>query len=375
MTPFDDVRRQIPAAHRLVYLETAATSPLPDFVRTAVADAMERRAWSGEGFYDDAIERCNGVRAAIGDHLGVEADGIAFMKNTGEGLNHVAKSLKFEPGANVVISGLEFPSNRLPWRALEREGLEVRVAANGDRGMGPTPDDFAALIDHDTALVSTSLVTFQTGYRIDVESVGRLAHEHDALMMVDGIQGMGAIQPPDMRHIDFWANGGHKWLMAPFGAGFLYARPELLADIEPDHIGWWNLEDYTDFDSDSPTLAKTARRFEIGNLAVEIIEGLGAAVTNIPAIDKVEAWIHHLTTRLIEGIGPLGRLGTPSEPERRAGIIRFETPDAERVHARLRERLVYASLRSGAVRFSPHYWNTEAEIDRTVETVRDVLAG
>lgn len=373
MTWFEEVRCQIPAAHRLVYLETAATSPLPDFVRSAVANSMERRAWSGEGFYDDAIERANGVRRTIADHLGVSADGIAFMKNTGEGLNHVAKSLDFDRGANVVISGLEFPSNRLPWRALERHGLEVRVAPNGDHGMGPTPDDFAQLIDHDTALVSTSWVTFQTGYRIDVETIGRIAHEHDALMMVDGIQGMGAIAPPDMRHIDFWANGGHKWLMAPFGAGFLYARPELLPDIEPDHLGWWNLEDYTDFDSDAPALAKTARRFEIGNLAVEIIEGLGAAVTNIPPIEQVEQRIHHLTTRLIEGIGPLGRLGTPSDPERRAGIIRFETEDAERVHARLRERMVYASLRSGAVRFSPHYWNTEAEIDRTVDTVRAVL--
>lgn len=373
VTPFADIRAQIPAAQRLVYLETAATSPIPDYVRQAVHDAMERRAWSGEGFFDDALERTDAVRQSIALHLGVESSGIAFMKNTGEGINHIARSLPIKRGQNVVITDLEFPSNRLPWQALEAQGVELRIAKSGDNGMGPRPEDFAAVIDNNTAIVASSWVTYQTGYRIDVDAVGKIAHAHGAKMLVDAIQGLGAMVPPKMDHIDFLACGSHKWLMAPFGIGFLYVRPELVASLEPDHLGWWNLEDYTDFETKYPNLAPTARRFEIGNLAFEIIEGLGAAFAHFPDMSAAEAHIHKLTDRLIEGIGPAGGIGTPLDHNRRAGIIRFETGDAEAVHARLREMDVYASLRTGAVRFAPHFWNTLEEMDRTVDAVRSVL--
>lgn len=373
MTPFRAIRDQIPAAHRRIYLDSAATGPLPTYVRDAVVACMDRRSWYGEGFFDEACERVDGIRGDIAGHLGVSSDGIAFMKNTGEGINHVARSLQFPQGSNVVITGLEFPTNRFPWLALEQQGVEVRAAPPDDDGMGVTPEGLAALVDDDTALVAASWVTFQSGYRHDVAGFGRIAHEHDAFMLVDGIQGLGAVPPPQMEHVDFWANGGHKWLMAPFGVGFLYVRPSLVTSIEPDHVGWWSLADWSDYDAARPRLAATARRFEIGNLGFEGIEGYGAAVRHLPDMDAAERQIERLTERLMEGLGPLGRLGTPLDAARRAGIVHFQVDEATRVHERLVAAGVQVSLRSGGVRFSPHFWNTEEEVDAALLAVRAAL--
>lgn len=375
MTPFQEIRAQIPAALRRIYMDSAATSPLPRYVRDAVAESMERRAWYGEGFFDEACARVDAIRQDVADHLAVRPEGIAFMKNTGEGINHIARSLRFKAGDNVVVTGLEFPTNRFPWQALERQGVELRTVEPDDAGLGVTPDALAAAVDDRTALVAVSWVTFQTGYRHDVAAFGKVAHEHDALFLVDGIQGLGAVAPPEMRHVDFFACGGHKWLMAPFGVGFLYVRPELVPDIEPDHLGWWSLADWGDYDAKHPRLAATARRFEIGNLGFDVIEGLGAAIRHLPEMSSVETQVRRLTTALMERLAPLGRIGTPEDPMKRAGIVRFGCEDAEAAHQGLLDAGVQASLRSGALRFSPHFWNTMEEVERVGDVVEGVLTG
>ncbi|MBW3582487.1 MAG: aminotransferase class V-fold PLP-dependent enzyme [Euryarchaeota archaeon] len=371
--PFDRVRRTIPAAHRHTYLNTAATSPLPDAVREAVAASMQRRAWDGDLVFDDACADVDATRALVGQHLGVEADGIAFMKNTGEGINHVARSLDYLEGANVVTTSLEFPSNLLPWTALRKQGVEVRVVEPDDDGLGVTPERMAEHVDRDTTLVAVSWVTFQTGYRHDVDAFGRIAHDHGALMLVDGIQGLGALCPPRMDHIDFFANGGHKWLMAPFGVGFLYVRPELARTLVPDHVGWWSLADTDTYDPDNVTLAGSARRFEIGNLNFPVIAGLDAAFRIMPDIEDVERRILYLTTRLMRGLVRHGRLASPVALEKRSGIVNLATPDAKALHARLAKDGIIASLRGGGVRFSPHYWNTEEELEKVLALFEGTL--
>lgn len=367
------VRGQLPVAERGCYMNNAATSPVPDMVRAAVDAAMQRRAETGDAFFEDACARADDVRVTVAGHLGVDPHGIAFMKNTGEGINHVARSLRFPEGANVVTTSLEFPTNLLPWRKLAREGVELRIVEPDDGGMGCTPEAFAKVVDDDTALVSFSWVTFQTGYRHDVETIARLAKDHDALVLVDGIQGLGAVAPPRCDQVDFWANGGHKWLMAPFGIGFLYVRPALAAAMEPDHLGWWSLEDTEAYGPDNEVLASDARRFEIGNLAFPNIEGYGAAFDLMPPIREVEARILALTGRLMDGLADLGTLNTPREDAKRAGIVSLRTDDAEALHAALEKEGVHASLRGGGVRFSPHYWNTEDEVDQVVATAGRVL--
>lgn len=367
------MRRQIPAAGKGVYLDNAATSPLPDAVREAVADSMVRRAEGGEGFFWDAVARADRTRDDIAAHLGVSSQGIAFMKNTGEGINHVARSMPLESGTNAVTTALEFPSNLLPWRALERQGVELRIALPDDGGMGVSPEGLAREVDEDTAVVSVSWVTFQTGYRHDLEEFARIAHEQDALFVVDGIQGLGALAPPPMKDVDAFACGGHKWLMAPFGVGFLYLRPELAREWEPDHVGWWSLQDMETFSPENVTLADSARRFEIGNLSFDLINGLDAALATLPPARETEKRVLELAGRLHQGLDALpGKVMSPALDAKRSGIVLWRRDDdAEKMHKRLADAGITASLRAGALRFSPHCWALEEEIDR----VLDVASG
>ncbi len=368
------VRDQIPVAKKAIIMDNAATSPIPLSTAQAAADSMHRRAENGENYFWPECQRADKVRERVAQHLGVHGDGIAFMKSTGEGINHVARSLTYPSGSNVVTTSLEFASNLFPWTRLANEGVEVRVVEPDDDGLGITPEHMAQHIDDDTHIVSMSWVTFQTGYKHDVDTIGKIAHEHDAYMFVDAIQGLGAARPPKMRHVDFLACGGIKWLMAPFGAGFLYVDPKVVDDITPDHVGWWSLEDTGTYDPSNVELAKTARRFEIGNLEFPNIMGLGAAVDLIPDIDRVHERVLKLTGQLMEGIQErnLGTLGTPTEDDKRAGIVRLERPDAETLREQLKKHDIRASLRQGAIRFSPHYWATEDEIEQAIAAIAPV---
>ncbi len=370
--PFRALRDQIPAAREGVYLDNAATSPLPDPVREAVSDSMARRAAGGEGFFWDAVERCQATRERIADHLGVSSQGIAFMKNTGEGLNHVARSMPVEKGQNVVSTALEFPSNLLPWRALERDGVELRIALPDDAGLGVSPEGLAQEVDEQTAAVTISWVTFQTGYRHELEEMAKIAHEQDALFVVDGIQGLGALAPPRMDGVDAFACGGHKWLMAPFGIGFLYLRPGLAREWEPDHVGWWSLEDNETFSPENTELADSARRFEIGNLAFDQIDGLDAAFAALPEAQATEKRVLELAGALHQGLDDLpGRVMSPALDAKRSGIVLWRRDDdAERLHMRLAKAGVSTSLRAGALRFSPHCWALEEEIAKVLTVLK-----
>lgn len=369
--PFLDLRRSIPAASLGVYMDNAATSPLPDPVRQAVVESMRQRGELGEGFFDEAVRSVEATRGVVGRHLGVPAQGIAFMKNTGEGINHVARSSPIGEGANVVTTAMEFPSNLLPWRALEPRGVELRIALPDDGGMGVSPEALAQQVDEDTAVVSVSWVTFQTGYRHDIEEFARIAHENDAVFLVDAIQGLGALDPAALRHADAVACGGHKWLMAPFGVGFLYLRPELAREWEPDHLGWWGLEDNEDFTPENVELAASARRFEIGNMAFDLIEGLKAAFELLPGAAATEKRVLEMAGRLHQALDGLpGQVMSPALDAKRSGIVLWRTDNAEAVHGRLSRAGVHTSLRAGAVRFSPHCWATEED----VQTVVDVLS-
>ena len=162
------VRAQIPVAQKAIIMDNAATSPIPTSTIAAASQSMQRRAEEGEGFFWDACERADGVRKDVADHLGAKADGIAFMKSTGEGINHIARSLDYPSGCNVVTTSLEFASNLFPWTALRQQGVEVRVVEPDDKRLGITPDHIAKHIDDDTHLVTMSWVTFQTDWPDDL---------------------------------------------------------------------------------------------------------------------------------------------------------------------------------------------------------------
>ncbi len=365
----------------VVYLDHAATGPLPTPVVEAVQRYLERRHMGQTGL-EWELECVQQVKEQLARLIGAPSpETIALMPNTTAGLLTVALSLPWRPGDVVVIGAQEFPANVYPWRALQRFGVQLRFVPMPD---GTLPlEQLLAALDERVRLVALSAVYFLSGYRVDLESVGRVCRERGILLVVDGMQAVGAVRlRVGEAHIAALACGGAKWLLAPHGTGFLYVAPELLERLTPALLGWTAAHDPWDFFAFDQPLAQSARRFEWGSLNMGGVVGLWAAVELLMdygperAEQRLSALTGLLRERLAERV-PTMPIVTPAEPEQRAGIVTMRLPTrriAQRLVAELARQQIYCSARLEYVRFSPHWYNTAQEIEQAAEVMATLVA-
>ena len=219
--------------------------------------------------------------------------------------------------------------------------------------------------------MAISFVEFATGFRNDLDALANLCHERGALLCVDGIQGLGALRlSVAQTPLDFLATHGAKWMLGPIGAGFLYVRRQLLPRLEPVMTCWRSVEHPRDyFRYDSP-LRDSGERFEPGSPNVGGLLGLEAAMNLLLSIGlaEIEARVLELTDHLIHGL--LARDCTITSPiahrQERSGIVCFRQPgvDTEELAGRLASAGVIVSQRGDVIRVSPHFYNTEEELER-----------
>jgi selenocysteine lyase/cysteine desulfurase len=317
----------------------------------------------------------NDLRAVLAWLINATPEEIAFVQNTGEGLNIIANALPLQEDDNVIFCDMEFPTNVYPWTNLRRKGIEARCIPN-DRG-GLTVDALEKYADARTRVVAVSSVEFLTGFKSDLQALGTWCKERGVYFVVDAIQSLGAA-PLDVRacHVDFVACGGPKWLMGPLGIGFVYCHHRLLNELMPPFagslsvVGWKDWRDY-DF-----TFLPDARRFEIGtpNLIGQV--GLLASVrllmdVGIPAIER---WTLHLTDLLIEDLQQRGyTIASNPARKRRSAIVSFGVPgDVDEAFQRLSDAKVVVSKREQVIRISPHGYNTGDEIARVGQVLGNV---
>ena len=231
------LREQFPVTRKYAFLNHAAVSPIPTqaakAMRSFIADAHE----NGDANSAEWDRRADAVRGLAARLIRADASEIAFVKNTTEGLCHVANGLRWRDGDNLVITNVEFPANVYPWLNLERRGVEVRWAKEVE---GRIPfEAVEGLIDSRTRLVSISFVEFLSGFRNDLARIGELCGRKGLLFAVDAIQGLGALQlSVHDAGIHFLSADGHKWLMAPEGAGIFFCAKNALDQIDVTEAGW-----------------------------------------------------------------------------------------------------------------------------------------
>jgi len=293
------------------------------------------------------------------------------MVNTSYGLNLAERALPFEPGDVVITSDREYHSNIYPWMELEaaRGVTLARVPC-----AGTLPDEEAILAALDGPRVRAlvlSWVSFATGYRIDVARLGRACRERGIWFVLDAIQGVGAA-PLDVatEHVDIVACGAQKWLLSPWGTGFVWVRPDLVQSLRPVDVSWMatrNSDDFTRLIDYDFTYRDDARRFEMITLPYQDFGGLNASLDLFLEVGLAEAYeqVARLTGRIVRwALGSADvRLVTPADPTRRAGIVAVAPRDPVAASDRLTAAGVTHSLREGAIRLSPHFYNTEEEID------------
>lgn len=371
LTPAE-MRALFPIAQRFAYLDHAAIAPLAIPVRSTIDVFLTRQ--TEEPFELEHWERLRTqVRTRLGELVSAGPESITFIKNTTAGLGMVAAGLDWDDGDNVVGIDREFPANVYPWMALRRKGVELRLYRSRDGRIDPAA--IARLCDQRTRVVAVSLVQFGNGFRLDLGAL-RQALNRDTLLVVDAIQAAGALRIDlTQATVDFLCAGAQKWLLGPIGIGFAYVGPRMLERLHPVVVGTGSVvrdQEYFDYDL---TLKPDARRYEEAAPNYPGILGMGAAVNLLlrAGAAAVEQEVLRLADRLRDELPRRGYelLLKPGRPAERSGIVSFRHSrivPAE-VHTRLREAGIIISLRADFLRASPHYYNSDADIDRLLEAL------
>ncbi|MFC7154694.1 aminotransferase class V-fold PLP-dependent enzyme [Halomarina halobia] len=366
MTP-EDLRASIPALEDGVYLNTGASGPCPEPVIEATTDYVryhEADAPTGEGAYPAAFDTFEETRERVADFLGAYPAEIALASSTADGISRIAASVDWRPGDVVVRTDLEHSAGVLPWWNLERRGVETRVLET--EGGRVDRDAYAEAVE-DARLVCFNSITWNYGTRLPVGDLVDVARDAGALVLVDAVQSPGQTRV-DVHEwgADFAAAAGHKWLLGPWGAGFLHVREDVIGDLQPATVGYRSVEEP---DADEPTLKPGAARLEVGTTNPAPYVGLRAAMDLIESVgfDAIESHVAGLAERLIDGLGDR-HLG-PAEPE--SGLVTFEADDPEATVERLAaEGIVVRSLpHPDAVRASLHVFNAESDVEALLDAL------
>ena len=364
-------RAEMPVVRQYNFMNHAGVAPLSGRAAAAMQRYIEEathHAYARGGLYPEAKR----VRQLAGRLLNCHSEEVTFVKNTSEGISLVANGLQFSRGDNIVTCGVEFPANIYPWMNLHSRGVHLKMAPE-DNGRVPL-QRLVELIDDRTRLVTVSSVQFGSGYRTDLAALGTVCQERGVLFCVDAIQSLGCI-PIDVRamKIDFLSADGHKWLLGPEGAGIFYCRHELLGLLRPSSVGWLSVQDANDFGRYHLDFRDDARRFDGGSYNLAGIWALGGSLEWLVELGVLEIWqrVKALTDRLVEGVRAKGyRVVSSRSGDEASGIVAFvsDTRDHARIVSHLRQeyRTVVAS-RLGRIRVSPHFYNTEEEIDQLIE--------
>ena len=371
MENIDALRKQFPITKSKVFLNHSAYSPLPQ----RVAETM--RAYNADLCRFEIDEsQYNLGHELFAQLVNAEKSEIALVPNTSTGLNIVANMLTYPPGANVVTTDMEYPSVVYPWL---KPSLNVELRYVKNVGGRILIQDVEKAVDEHTVAVAVSHVEYVNGFRHDLKSLAEIAHQHDAYLVVDAIQSLGAMGVDVKENdVDFLTASCYKWMLGPAGAGYLYVQKKLIDRFEPPFIGWASVRpevfDTIGFwDISRLQLSETASRFEVGSPSFISFVGAAAALELLLSvgIEKIQARILSLTETLMDSVRNLGlRITTPKDKEQRSGIVHFCVDKAQEKAERLKKKGVIVSARSHGLRVAPHFYNTEAELEALIRELK-----
>ena len=368
-------RHEFPVAREKIFLAHAGVCPLP----RRVSDAVREYAGScTQGDQETLLpaQQVHHSRALAARLLNALPDEIAFVGPTSLALSFIAAGLPWRKNENVLIYFDDYPANVYPWMALAERGVEVRFLSASEPGR-LRPLEVIGQVDEQTRLVALASCHFVSGYRIDLNAIGQALHERNILFCVDAIQTLGAF-PTTVEHIDFLAADAHKWLLGPCAAGILYVRKGLQDSLRPAAYGWHNVLCPNYVAQEQLVFRPGARRYEAGTQNLLGLVGLHAAMELLleMGIDNIAAELLRKRALLVPALKNKGYtvLHADVPPANASGIITFyrEGAGMAALYEKLEAANIIASLRSDRsgrqhLRLSPHFYNTDAELQRVVQ--------
>ncbi len=379
----DDLSNDFGPFEGRIWLNCAHQGPLP---RIAAEEARQAVDWKSAP-YELTQERFDGLparlRSALAQLVGSSVDEIILGNSASYGLHLIANGYPWQPGDEALVVSGDFPSNILPWLGLEKKGAVVRQLRPSQPL--PNPDELRAAITPNTKLFCVTWVHSFSGYTADLNGLGEICRQHGVTFVVNGSQAVGA-RPINVSQtaIDALVSVGFKWLCGPYGTGFCWVSPKLLAKLQPTKTYWLAQMTAADLSGEggelqAPEGAATARQFDIFGTAnffnykawaaaVEYLLGIG--------IEQIARHDQGLVDRFIAGIDPAKyRILSPTSGAARSTLIFIthqESNKNEGIYMKLKDAGIDASFRRGKIRIAPHLYNTPAQIDQATKLLNSV---
>jgi selenocysteine lyase/cysteine desulfurase len=369
--------REFPWTDETTYLNNASIGPLPERTRKTLDQFNRKRAAPHQLPDREIFLSMAESRRLTAQLVGAQPEEIALSINTGFGLSLAARALPLRAGDIVLASDREFPANVYPWMLLKDIGVTLELVPT-------TPEDWPdeshlleRLRDPRVRVLAVSLVQFSNGYTVDLARLSAATRASGTYLVVDAIQGVGQL-PLDLRKtpVDVLACGAQKWLLSPWGSGFVYVRRDLIRELNPSITGWMAFEGTDDFSrltQYNDTLRGDARRFELITLPYQDFAGMNASVGLILelGVERIAGYLRTLHAPVLAWAERSGARVVSPRGTHGSGILCVAPPNVGEAFRALKAARVICSMREGAIRLSPHVYNTLGEMERVVSVLED----
>ncbi len=374
----EEARREaFPVCRKQIFMAHAGVTVLPRVVADAVVDYTRRSSEDHQEF-GTVLKDIQKTRALAARFIGGHSDEIALLGPTSLGLSLFANGIPWEAGDEILCYADDYPANVYPWIDLRRHGVVVRYLKPEAPG-AITPELVEAALTPRTRLVALASCHFLSGYRLDVDGIGQRLQARGVLFSLDAIQTLGAF-PLSVKYVDFLSADAHKWMLGPMAIGIVFVKKERFPLLRPTLLGAWNVRSPNYIAQDEVEFVDTAIRYEPGVLNASGIYGMRAALELIAGygIEAVADRLLNLKARLVLALRSMGfEIYGPAEGPNASSITSFSHPRASMaaVFRKLEENRIAASLRHNRagqelIRISPHFYNTDAEMDQVIAAVR-----
>jgi kynureninase len=374
-------RDEFPVLDGKAYLISASLGPVSRRAQRYLQEYMD--VWAAEGapdpvWMDHIFPRMGALKGTFAQMVGADPAELAITTNVSLALSTIASCLDFSGDRRkLVLSELDFPTDGHVWLAQRRRGADVVFLESPD-GLTVPLEAYEAAIDEKTAAVCINRVLYRSSTLVDAKEISRMAREKGAWSVVDDFHGAGII-PVNVHDLgcDFYTTGVLKWLCGGPGLTFLYARRDLLPELEPAVTGWFAQREPFSFDTRNLAYHPSARRLESGTPAAPtafIAQGGLDIITEVGP-ENIRPRIGELTDYVIRGADEAGLpVRTLRDRNGRGGLVNIGVgTDAEKVCHALLERDVCTDFRGDGIRVSPHFFTLESEIDQLFEALADIL--
>jgi selenocysteine lyase/cysteine desulfurase len=363
-------RREFPITETWAYFDAATYGPHPRRYVQSITDVAQRLAIDLLGNTGAELET---VRAAAAGLLHAPVDQIAFLHSTGEGTNVLASGVHWQPGDEVILYELDFPSLIAPWLAQADRGVRIRVVEDQGRKRFDI-DDVRRMVTEQTRAISISLVNNTTGFRAPVEEIAVLCAERDLWLTVDAVQAVGSVDVnAPLLGADVVVAHSYKFLMSGFGQAIAYFSERAIRDVRAPFVGLRNLQSDPNANllESGLHLFASARKFEPSNPNLAATVAMGKSIELLLEIGRERFETHNLglCARLTEGLLEKGyRIVTSGRSGEAAGLVCAVKDGVapESIQQNLATEHIQCGVRGGHLRFAPHVYNTADEVDQVV---------